>query len=186
MKDLKDIVVEEAKRQIRKLGVKKFTVEDIALQLSISKKTIYKHFAGKSEIVSAVVDHVIENEKAYAERVMASREGPLVRMEALMLFYSGEGVPGWVIEELKIFYPEEYQKSQKLNILKRQYFEQLFTEGVSNGEIRSDVKPLVLNLMIKKIIDAFLETDFLTKQDITINQAIQQVRDIILYGIAHR
>lgn len=180
---MRESILKEAKRQILRLGFRKFTVEDIACALGISKKTIYKHFAGKNEIISAVVDAVLEQEQAYTEQVMSMPAGQIDKMEALLFFQGGDGIPGWVVDELKRFYPEEYKKRENIQLIKRQYFNQLFAEGIRTGDIRPDVHAGVLNAMVRQTVDAILDGDFLASQNLTLTQAIEQMKKIVLYGI---
>nr|WP_277443753.1 helix-turn-helix domain-containing protein [Pelotomaculum isophthalicicum] len=49
-------MLQAASRQIEKYGFRKFTIDDIASDLGISKKTIYKYFISKKSLIGAVVD----------------------------------------------------------------------------------------------------------------------------------
>lgn len=183
---MRESIIKEAMRQILRVGLRKFTVENLASELSISKKTIYKHFSSKDEIIGAVVDFVLAEEKAYTEQVMKMRASHISKMEALMFFYAGAGIPGWVLDELKCYYPAEYQKREAIQLLKRNYFNQLFAEGIETGDIRRDVKTGMINVMVRQTLEAILDGNFLESQDLTLNQAIEQMKKIVLYGIVVR
>ncbi|MHB1651866.1 MAG: TetR/AcrR family transcriptional regulator [Desulfitobacteriaceae bacterium] len=183
---MREKILMEAMRQILRLGLRKFTVEDIANELGMSKKTIYKCFSSKNEIISAVVDFVLEQEKTYTEQVMEMTTSHIIKMEALLFFHSGDGIPGWVVDELKRYYPAEYRKRKALQGLKKEYFNQLFAEGIQTGNIRGEVKSGVVNVMVRQTLDAILDGDFLDSQDLTLNQAIEQMKKIVLYGIVVR
>ena len=44
-------------------GIKSMTMDDIARELSISKKTIYKYFDDKSDLVNQVMQFHLDNDK---------------------------------------------------------------------------------------------------------------------------
>ncbi len=49
-----ELILEKAKEMYLNLGFKGVTLDDIAQEMSISKKTIYQHYANKNELVEAV------------------------------------------------------------------------------------------------------------------------------------
>lgn len=54
-----------------KAGIKSVTMDDIAKQLAISKKTIYQFFTDKNELVIALVKRKIEEDKCQMEEIMS-------------------------------------------------------------------------------------------------------------------
>lgn len=50
---MKETILQKANEMYLNLGYKSVTMDDIAAELGISKKTIYQHFANKNELVEA-------------------------------------------------------------------------------------------------------------------------------------
>ncbi len=64
----KDRILEKAADLFMRYGIRSITMDEIAAQLGISKKTIYQFFTDKDEMVEAVVDEEMkENEDACRE-----------------------------------------------------------------------------------------------------------------------
>ncbi len=64
----KDRILEKAADLFMRYGIRSITMDEIAAQLGISKKTIYQFFTDKDEMVEAVVDEEMkENENACRE-----------------------------------------------------------------------------------------------------------------------
>lgn len=64
----KDRILEKATDLFMRYGIRSITMDEIAAQLGISKKTIYQFFTDKDEMVEAVVDEEMkENENACRE-----------------------------------------------------------------------------------------------------------------------
>lgn len=176
-------IAESALNQILKHGLRKFTIDDITTDLGISKKTIYKHFASKSQIIEYVLDTYVTEELAMQEKVMASTQSFRERFEALILPAEQQSIPTQVLAELQQFYPELWDKCAEAVHITRNKILQIYAEGMRNGEIRSDVHPAVIDLVVKNAVDGVLDYRFLSKNDISMVQALNSVKSMVLYGI---
>ena len=57
---MKNNIIAKATELFMKLGFKSVTMDDIAKEMGISKKTIYTHFNNKQTIIGVVTDHLFE------------------------------------------------------------------------------------------------------------------------------
>jgi len=57
---MKDKILHKAVEMFLNLGFKSVTMDDIAHELGVSKKTIYTHFSNKTDLVKEVTDSVFE------------------------------------------------------------------------------------------------------------------------------
>jgi len=58
---MKDKILEKANELFLNLGFKSVTMDEIASDLGVSKKTIYKYFKNKTELVAEVTDFMFSN-----------------------------------------------------------------------------------------------------------------------------
>lgn len=58
---MKETILQKANEMFLTLGYKSVTMDDIAAELGISKKTIYQHFANKNELVEASTTDLFGN-----------------------------------------------------------------------------------------------------------------------------
>lgn len=56
--DLRARILRQARVFLFTHGYARCTMDDLAAELGLSKKTLYVHFAGKDEILAAVVEEV--------------------------------------------------------------------------------------------------------------------------------
>lgn len=61
--EIRDRIKQKADELYRRYGVKSVTMDEIALQLGVSKKTIYQSFSDKNELVDEVVVDMLEANK---------------------------------------------------------------------------------------------------------------------------
>jgi AcrR family transcriptional regulator len=81
---LPDHVVEAFRTQLERVGYHRTTLDDIASELHISKKTIYVHFDSKEDIYAAIVDERASYEKQKLAAAIATLPTYVERVEAVI------------------------------------------------------------------------------------------------------
>jgi TetR/AcrR family transcriptional regulator, cholesterol catabolism regulator len=62
--DTKQRILEKTHELFNRFGIRSVSMDDIAAQLGISKKTVYQYYSDKEELVAAVFVSIIEGNKA--------------------------------------------------------------------------------------------------------------------------
>lgn len=168
----------------RNKGVK-FTMDDIAAQISISKKTIYKVFEDKEALLYALVDYgfdkIKESEKMIMENdslptkdklraIMAVLPDSYVDLDFRQLYVIREKMPG-VYEKME----ERLESGWEATI-------SLLEDGMKEGSIRPISIP-IFKAAYEATIEHFLQRDVLERSKITYNKALKELVDILLDGI---
>jgi len=83
-------------QEMNKYGMK-FTMDDVAAQLGMSKKTLYKLFRSKNELVLAVIESLIQFVKAKEQIVLKSDAFPCPK--SFLIFYC------WILMNLDTLLP---------------------------------------------------------------------------------
>lgn len=96
-------------------GVKSITMDDIAKELGISKKTIYQHFNDKDAIVKEVVEQELACEKIDIERLEAEASDPIeeVLRTSDYIQASFGTISPVLLHDLKKFHPKAWNLFQK-------------------------------------------------------------------------
>ena len=68
---MKDKIISKASDMFLKLGFKSITMDDIASEMCISKKTIYKYFCNKELLITESTAVIHEQVHALIENVVA-------------------------------------------------------------------------------------------------------------------
>ena len=68
---MKETILQKANDMFLTLGYKSVTMDDIAAELGISKKTIYQHFANKNELVEESALHLFEQIATGVDQIIA-------------------------------------------------------------------------------------------------------------------
>src|SRR3954466_14028959 len=98
-------ILQQARRDFFAHGYSRFTMDGLAEELGISKKTLYVHFAGKDEIIGAVVDDLGAEIRADADALLRNRELNLA--EKLRGFVEG------MLERMAALHPRTVRDLQR-------------------------------------------------------------------------
>jgi AcrR family transcriptional regulator len=129
---MKDKIISKATDLFLKLGFKSVTMDDIAGEMCISKKTIYKYFCNKevlieesTELVHKTVHEIIDT--IVAKNHNAIEENFEIRKMFKEMFKSSDTSP---LYQLKKHYPEIYQ-----NVMTREINEcnMCFKQNIEKG-----------------------------------------------------
>lgn len=144
---MRERILDKAQELFFRYGVKSVTMDDIARELGISKKTIYQHFEDKNAIVYAGVEHHFECDREIAERMQAEAPDPIaeVVMTSEMMRQTMAGMNPTAIFDIKKYYPQawdlfsKYKKDFILDIVKKNLI-----KGVEMGLYRANINVEVI------------------------------------------
>ena len=167
----------------------KLTMADIATEMSISKKTIYKEFERKDELFDAMVDHVFDSIKEREQEIADDPDADTVEKLRKLLGAMPEKYQGINYQELaplKEKHPKVYKKIVKRLETGWEATIALLEKGKSEGVIREDADVALIKVMLEATIERLISGDVLRKRKIKYVDALNQVVDIIVDGIAVR
>ena len=139
---MKDQILIKATDMFLTLGFKSVTMDEIATEMGISKKTIYKYFSNKEllieESTQLVHKEVIETiDKIVAKNFNAIEENFQIRRMFKEMFKYSETSP---VYQLKKHYPEVYQKVVGYQIeICEGCFRDNILKGISEGLYRENI-----------------------------------------------
>lgn len=144
-------------------GVKTVTMDDIAHELGISKKTIYLHFSSKKELVEETFEFVFDSAINRMKSVIGNCENPIQEhfaMKGSVADLFGLNIQTTMIYQFNKYYPKIAERIQKkrhdnydLTILRN------LQEGVKQGYYRADIDIDFVGKMFFSSLTAFLNDE---------------------------
>ena len=182
--ELRVRILDEAAKLFDRKGIK-FTMDDLARSLAVSKKTIYTVFEDKRSIMTETIDRFFDDALAEEEAILND--------DSLSIPDQLKAIIGRVPERytqndlaqlyvLKEKYPSVYRHWQRC---RENYWEGvgiLLKRGIEQGEIRP-VKLPVLKTMFQSTIEQFFQDDILIKNNISSRDALAEVASILVDGV---
>jgi predicted transcriptional regulator len=150
MDPVKATILKKSGEIFQKLGFKSVTMDDIANELGISKKTIYKYYKNKAELVDEAVSYI--HKSIYNSIMCVCNEGHNAIQENYEmkkifkeLFKNSDDSP---IYQLQKYYPKTFQKiiNNEFSMFKECISKNL-EKGISEG-------------LYQKNLDIYLTTKF--------------------------
>ena len=134
-------IIEKAGELFLKLGFKSVTMDEIANELGISKKTLYKYFNNKLSLVEETTSTLHEScfcviEKITKENFNAIKENFEIKNTFKEMFQNASSSP---IYQLKKYYPKIHEKTmEKEMILFSECLKKNLQKGINQGYYRKD------------------------------------------------
>ncbi|WP_042350693.1 TetR/AcrR family transcriptional regulator [Bacillus massiliigorillae] len=126
-------IIEEGKKLIEVYGFRKFKMDELAQNLRISKKTIYLHFKNKDELISSICDSIIAADLEEMKTIIDQKEDYVEKLRAVFFLYNIRMLRKKYLNELKRFFPEDWEKFRAFSENRRDYVRQIYREGVEKG-----------------------------------------------------
>ena len=183
--DMKIKILKATITVFNKKGLK-LTMDDIAEQMGISKKTIYKHYDSKEEIFDQIVDYIFDDIKRREQEILDEEGLELeVRVRRLLAAFPERftEIDFTKLGDLKAKYPKTYKKLTKRLDSGWEPTMALLEQGKEEGIYRKDANFTIFKVMMDASVARFFETDTLKKSKISYVEALNQVVDILLTGI---
>lgn len=160
---MKDQILDKATDMFLTLGFKSVTMDDIASEMGISKKTIYQHFSNKDSLVKATTSNLFEKISCGIDEIILAGKNPIEELFTIKDF---------VVQNLKdentspIYQLQKYYPRIHKSLMIKQ-FEKMgscvvenLEKGISLGLFRKDID--------KKLISRFYFAGMTSIKDVEI------------------
>jgi AcrR family transcriptional regulator len=141
-KQMKEKIIAKASSLFLKIGFKSVTMDDIANEMCISKKTIYKYFCNKEILIEEITETGLKQINETIAKIVAKNHNAIEENFEIIkmfkeMFNSIETSPSY---QLKKHYPEIYQKLTSKSISEcTVLFQQNVEKGIREGLYRPEL-----------------------------------------------
>lgn len=183
----KEKILEATIKVFNRKGLK-FTMDDIASELSMSKKTIYTVFRDKESMFFAMVDYCFDKIKESESEILSDDSLSTVEKirGVLAVLPSGyKNVDFRQLYTLKDKYPNTYSRVEERLETGWEKTIALINQGIEEGSIRP-VNVNLLKSMLEATIEQFFQRDILIRNQISYAEALEEVVNILVDGIVKR
>jgi AcrR family transcriptional regulator len=188
---MRDRILDATERLLGRLGYQKTTMDDIAHEAGIGRRTIYLHFPSKEEVALATIDRIVER-LLYRLRALAESDQPwderLRRMLLERVLFRFDSVQSYFHGIDEIF------RSLRAAYMARRarYFEQeamIFADVLARGRALGafafdDAKPIADTLLLatNALLPSALSTQELGKRE-DVEQRARRIAELVVGGL---
>ncbi len=130
-------------------GVKHITMDDIASQLGISKKTIYQFYKDKDALVMAVVNFELEEQALKCQRTQDMADNAVHEMFMILedIQQMFKNMNPMTMNELAKYYPEAFLRIQNhKDEFMHKIIKTNLIKGIEQGVYRKEIDPEILSI----------------------------------------
>jgi AcrR family transcriptional regulator len=183
MKDKANNIIEKATTLFMQNGLHPVSMDDIASNSGISKKTLYENFQSKEIMVKTIVQKLISNTSKYIRLCPDISPNAVKELENFSEHILGvlEILTQKFIRDLKKYYPEAYTQLvvfRDNSIIP--YLESCLTRGIREEIFRPEISKRNTGWLYCWQIQNALESD-MSHADVT--RIIENANDLYLHGI---
>jgi TetR/AcrR family transcriptional regulator, cholesterol catabolism regulator len=184
--DIKDRIVEAAAESFRTYGIRSVTMDTLATQLGMSKRTIYEVFSDKDELLMAVLTRMARQQKELVKRVLDESENSIVAIFRMLEINrdSFQSMSPAFQSDLKKYHHDILMKN--LDSIEmpdyRNHF-QVIEKGIKEGLFRKEINPDLVNRCLYNLGRSIMDNDlypyeFFARRDVIRNIFFNYLRGI--------
>jgi len=183
-------IIAGARRHFFANGFRHVTMDDLAGELGMSKKTLYAHFPGKNDLLKSVLMNKFDDADADLARITAGSSGD-VRAALRQLLARAQRqmdeIQPHFIRDLRRAAPEMFQlvEARRRDIIRR-HFGKLFAEGRKAGLIRNDIPAGFMIEILLGAVQAVINPPKMAELGLTPNTAFPAILKVVLNGVIVR
>ncbi len=185
--ELKETILQGTIKVYSQKGLK-FTMDDVAKVLGMSKKTIYTVFRDKESLFLTMVDYMFDSIKQEEQAVVEDASLNTVEKIRKIMGVLPEGYKDLDFRQLYLLqdkYPKIYRQVERRLETGWETTISLMEQGMREGVIREVPIPIV-KVMLEASLEQFFRRDVLLQNQISFQAALDAVVDILVNGISVR
>jgi TetR/AcrR family transcriptional regulator, cholesterol catabolism regulator len=183
----KERILQKAHELFNRYGIRSVSMDDIAVQLGMSKKTVYQFYEDKDELVNEVFSAIMDRNKAQCTDCRCKGENVIheVFLSFDMVQEMLTNMNPAVLFDMQKYHPSAFKKFQDY---RNQFLYKLIREnlehGVKEGLYREDFDVEVLTRYRLHSIMLAFDPEVFPNNRSNLVHIEQQIMEHFLYGIA--
>lgn len=180
-------LIEKASQVFMRLGIKSITMDDMARQLGVSKKTIYKYVKDKNDLVNKALAVHGEHEMCSIESICSKGLNAIDEIFEISQFVTEmlSTVHPSVHFDLEKYYPEAWNMAVQER--QKQVFKCItenLEKGVKEGLYREDLKPEIIGRIYIAKLDVLFDGELFPPQQFNFAEVYLEYFRYHIRGIA--
>jgi AcrR family transcriptional regulator len=184
--EMKTRIMQGAESLFLRYGFKSITMDDIARELGISKKTLYQYFSDKTDLVNQVVDNHLAAERHLCARLEDEEKDPIAYLLAVSNNFSNEQkhISAAILYDLKKYFKEAWDKIEAYskNFIYNQILRNL-NDGIAKGLYRKEINERVIALHYVNMIQFLVNPENYQREERDFKVVHRELMTYHLHGI---
>jgi len=167
-------------------GLRKYTMDNIAKELNITKATLYQYFKSKDEMVEIILESVIFQLRDFEKIAQNQNLSFEERYYQIIELFAGviSDISNIFLEDLRNDYPKLWKDIQNFIEYTSEVLFLFYDSGKKAGVFK-DINSAVLAMTDRMFFNAIADVEFLNKNKLTLKQAFEEYYKVKCFGFIH-
>jgi AcrR family transcriptional regulator len=182
---MKEKIIGIGTEKFFKEGFHKTTMDEIAADLRMSKKTIYKHFPTKEDLVQAVAKNFMQIIKGTIIPILSSDKNAIEKLEGLMnvLATTFQKISSKMMDDLRRHYPSRWDEIDKFRTeMMFGNLTKVIEQGKKEGLFLDYPTEIVITIFVSAM-RSVVNPDFILNNNFSLKEAAITSLKIMISGI---
>jgi TetR/AcrR family transcriptional regulator, cholesterol catabolism regulator len=184
--EVQERIVQKAHELFMRYGIRSVSMDDLATNLGISKKTIYQYYADKDALVDAVIELEIQVNEMECSRFKLQSNNAIHEVILAMnnMQEMLKGMNPYILFDLERFHPKTYQKfTEHTNGFFYGVVKENFERGIREELYRSEINVELITRYRLATIFLIFRPDAFPGYKGTMADLLMEITDHFLWGI---
>ncbi len=191
---MREQILDATERLLGRLGYQKTTMDDIAQEAGVARRSIYLHFDSKEAVALGTIDRIVDRLLERLEKLAATGDPAPARIRGMLaerVLFRFDSVRGYFhsIDEIFRSLRSAYMARRASYFQKEAtVFAKVLVAGSEAGELMLDDPEAcaqALLLATNALLPSSLSTRELGRRS-DIEERVQQIADLLVYGMSRR
>ena len=184
--EIRDRILEFSREKFMQSGFSKVTLDEIASELGMSKKTLYKYFESKEHLLSECVSRSMKTIEEKSSQIMTSDMLFTEKIASVVTLIGSQfGRLSKVgAGDLQRNAPEQWTRIETFRrekILMR--FGGLIAQGRAEGFVRADIPDQLVILILLSAVQGIVTPEVLMQHSFSVHDALRAIFTTVFEGI---
>jgi AcrR family transcriptional regulator len=182
---IKTIILTQTFELILKRGARAFTIDGLATELGMSKKTIYKYFLNKENLIENCFVNFSNSINDRLETIAQSESHPVKSFlqSVDIIHHEISKFSPDLLKEIKIHYPVIWMKLDDFKKKRLRELMLIFEKGQEQGYIDNDIDLNITTSLLLGIVNIVFQPEFFSEEEIRPGDMYKSFLDLITKGI---
>jgi len=184
--ETKSRILTGAESLFMKYGIRSVSMDDIARHLSVSKKTLYQHFADKDDLVTEMSQEHMKLDVLEYEEITKASENSIDELNriSVRIKCDMEEMNPSLLYDLQKFHPRAWSLwlNHKNDFVMRSIVRNL-KQGIEEGYFRPELNPEIIAISRLVLIESAFDDQIFPKEKFNLVEVQSQFFDHFVYGL---
>lgn len=181
-----DRILEITTALFMRYGIRRVSMDDVAKEAGVSKKTLYSYFNDKKELVFETLNRHFNSEQKHCSATFEQIEHPVAQILELSQYVLQQlkSTNPVMVQDLKKFFPRSWELFRKY---RQEYVMGFMIANLSKGQslnlYRKNFHPEIIARVYVNNISLAIEQDTVSANKLLLSETISEIIRYHLYGI---